>query len=123
MGFTKDQAKTVGSDIEAAIAPVLAKHGLALSGQSGSYGDALRVTIEMRPAGQEEGEAAFGRYAPLYGIPAEKLGAEFRSGSKTYRLTGINPRATSMPMLARGVADGKTYKFTVDAVKRALGIG
>jgi hypothetical protein len=62
-------------------------------------------------------QRAFAQHAPLYGFRPEDYGKEFTIGdqSTTYRLTGINPRSHSMPLLAED-ANGRRLKFRDAAV-------
>lgn len=58
--------------------------------------------------------------AQLYGLPEGSIGKTFTAKGRTFKVTGINPRARSMPVEAVEVATGKSYKFKVEGVKRAL---
>ena len=47
------------------------------------------------------------------------LGTTFRSGGRTYRISGFAPRSTRFPVLAER-DDGKTFKFPVSTVQRCV---
>ena len=64
---------------------------------------------------------AFQKYASDFGLEATDLHREFKSGDKTFRITGHKLGRSSYPILAESVANGKGYKFAVDIVQFALG--
>jgi hypothetical protein len=62
-----------------------------------------------------------GNYGPRQWLHAEDFGKTFTSQGKTFELSGINLRAPKFPINAKCLTDGKTYKFTSAAIRRALG--
>lgn len=62
---------------------------------------------------------AFERYANGYGLLGVSLGDKFTSKGRTFEITGLNTRARRMPVQAKD-RSGRGYKFTVEAVTRAL---
>ena len=54
-----------------------------------------------------------------HGLP--ERGTEFRYRGTTYTIAGFKPRSRKYPVLATK-ADGRTFKFAIDAVKRATGM-
>jgi hypothetical protein len=63
-------------------------------------------------------QVEFENYAILYGFSKEDYNRTFNMNGKTFTLYGFKPRASKMPVLARGT-DGKNYKFGVE-IKRLL---
>ena len=62
----------------------------------------------------------FKRYARQYGLRPDHLGQQFTYSSNTYVLLGCKPRSTRFPIVARRLADGKTYKLPHDMVRFAF---
>lgn len=65
--------------------------------------------------------AAFIRSAQFYGLTAEDIDAEFRSGGKTFTIVGLKTRARKRPVLCNG-SDGKQYVFPAETVKGLLAV-
>ena len=121
MTVSRATAIAVTRDIEAAIAEVLAKHGLTAGRTSTRYGENYKVSIEANAIGALAPEANdWKRYASSFGLPTDALGEKFVSGGRTFCITGLNLRARRMPVLATDVATGKPYKFAAESVRRAL---
>ena len=118
------------SEVDAAIAKVGEKHGLHIrrDGRASFTADYAATKIKIALIDNESGGALtdrkqFETFAPaLYGIPADKFGAEILVNGTAYTLTGFNPNATKMPFLAKRVSDKKTFKLPGAAVKRALSV-
>lgn len=64
---------------------------------------------------------AFEREAGWYGLEPEDFGKKFDSRGRTFRVTGINSRAQRFPIVGVEVRTGKSFKFSEDAVRSALG--
>jgi hypothetical protein len=121
MTVNRAAAIAVTKDIEAAVAAVLAKHGLSAGRVSTRYGESYKVSIEATAIGAPAPEASdWMRYATGFGLPADALGGTFTSNGRTFRITGLNLRARRMPVLACEVRSGKAYKFAIESVLRAL---
>lgn len=117
----KAAAKAIAEACQKALDGVARDFGLDLTMKGGAY-DPTGGTYQPKmvftlPA---VANAAVASDLELFGITGE-FGTEFVSGGKTYRITGVNFRARSMPIKATCVADGKSYKFEAYAVQRALG--
>jgi len=111
----------ITNEMEAAIAPVLAKYGLDRDRTATAYGDIYKVTFTAHLAGEDPAVKNYGLYADAYGLPADSLGTVITSRGQKYVVTGLNPRAKTMPILCKG-EDGRTYKFPIASLKRVLGL-
>ena len=60
---------------------------------------------------------AYDLYREMRGLP--ERGSQFISGGSTYTITGFKPRSTKFPVMVTR-ADGKTFKFPIDTVKREV---
>ena len=82
------------------------------------------VRVEISVMG-ENGEVVtkeqtdYDLYREMRGLP--ERGTEFRYRGTTYTIAGFKPRSPKYPVLATK-ADGRTFKFAIDAVKRAAGM-
>lgn len=126
--MNKAEAESLGAEVEQAIAPVLAAHGVELKKVRGSFGDAalsLRIEIvEAAPAGmlynpKSEEAQAFVRWAEMEGLRPENLGESFTVKGKRYTIIGLRARAKKAPILTKDEA-GRSYAWASDAVKRLL---
>jgi hypothetical protein len=128
--FTRQNLRAIYEDVEAALKPIAEKHGIKLERKSCTYRpDELPVafkfiTIEHDANGNTMDSRAkdFVRYASMYGLSKDDFLAEFRSGSRLFRITGFKPKARKYPVLAEDVKTGKTYKFSAEKVKMALAL-
>lgn len=86
---------------------------------SGEVKVALTFIVGDAKAGQV---AEFGLYGKAYGLAPDDFGRtfQFNGRGRTYRISGINPRARKRPILATNEADGRTYVFESVAVCRQL---
>lgn len=124
----KAVVKSLGGQIEAALQGIAAKHGLKIAYRGGSYSPGnAQIKIEISVLG--EGGAprtreadAFVQMAELCGFKPEHLNQSFNSGGHTYILRGMNTRAQRMPMVVERKSDGKSFKMTEEAVRRAFGL-
>jgi len=116
--------------IEAALASVAGETGVSLKiGSCRFEGDGLSAMFQLHvvaPGANGEGvtsleEADFKRYASDFGLRASDLGREFTApAGERYRVDGLKPNATKLPILATNIKTGKRYKFSVDGVVRGL---
>lgn len=126
--FDGPTVRKLQEECGAALEAVAAKYGLKLERKRCTYHvDSMPVafqliTVELDANGNAMDSRAkdFIKYASAYGLSEKDFLAEFRSGAKTFRICGFKPKARKYPILAECVQDGKTYKFPVERVKRAL---
>jgi hypothetical protein len=108
-----------------AVADVAKEHGVQIVVGRGTFGTSnatFKVEIAEKSAAgtvlTREAED-FSRYAEIFGLQKTDLGQKFTVAGKTYTVHGLNPRAPKFPVLAKS-DDGKGYKFSSEAVVRAL---
>jgi len=122
---SSELTKKVSADIQAAIAPILAKHGLTLTKFSSKYGDSYGVSISASPVILDESgvntasnEAIyytrFGHTAWLGKELSDrveltaKLGTKFQSSGNEYLFVGVRTRGKNKIVAERG---GKSFVF------------
>ncbi len=124
---SSELTKKVSAEVQAAILPILEKHGLKLSKISSKYGDSYGVSISASPVILNESgvntasnEAIYyTRFGHTGWLGKElsdrveltaKLGTKFTSGGKSYVFCGIRSRGKNK-IVAQGEKDGKSYVF------------
>ena len=65
----------------------------------------------------------FIKYATLYGLQPEDLGKRFTSNNETFEITGLKSSYRKYPIIAKGVHNGKSYKFTENSIQKKLARG
>lgn len=56
------------------------------------------------------------------GTDATLVGRKFMSGGREFTLDGYKPRGRTTPFLATATENGKRYRFSVAAIRAALGV-
>lgn len=127
MNIDKVTCEMVMSDAKVALAEVFAKYGLEIGRVNGKYGDSIELRITGAKVQMEGGvnvatpEAiAFKRYARGMNIDENALGETFTSGGREFVLTGYLVRGQRYQFSGRSVADGRSFKFTADTIRRAF---
>lgn len=114
------KARALSAEIDAAIAPVLAKHGMEKGKTHTTYGELYRFKIEATPIGAAKPEETdWQRFATLFNLPEDALGKEITLGGQKMKIVGLNTRARKMPVMLEA-AGGKKYKAPAESVTRAL---
>jgi len=111
-------------DLLLACRDVAETHGLVVEGGDLSdidlrngFGIAFRVGIPMADGLLfSQDKALFEALAPSFGLEPSDHGRTFRTGGELFRITAINPNRPKYPISAERVADGRSYKFSVDNV-------
>ena len=125
--------KALRADMQEALEQVNRKYGIKLdvgnasydvSGRNGKF--TVKVsTVESDGTVVDEYLSAYRSSCELYRLKPEWLGAEFAQGGDRFKVSGLNTGAkrgpNGMPVLAVSARNGKTYKFTAEAVRRAMG--
>jgi hypothetical protein len=122
--LTKDQLRALRADIDAALAPIAAKHQLS-SLQAGrcTYTTSGNFTMKVegvatgglnKIAADYEGSRQWDKTLP-------PLGAEFIYGGEEYKIAGCKSR--SGKIIATRTRDKKDYVFPRDAVVRLCTVG
>lgn len=111
--------KSIRADVDAALAPVIAKYGLqSLTCGSATYtSDSFSIKLNGLKAG------GLDEYGQIYetnarfdkGLPP--LGTRFLSGREEYQVTGMK---RSGNVIAKRTRDGLTFRFPLDGFKRLV---
>lgn len=119
----KTKATKVHEELRAAIAAVLAKHGLKIKKNRPGYGSVdLRIAIEAVEVGQEHEREAEGlrQLANLFGTREEVVGATIRYGQEDWTIIGLRGNGSARaPIIARKVSDGALAYLDGEAFKIA----
>jgi hypothetical protein len=123
--FTRDSLRALDRDIEAALAAVAAKHGVALK-LAGTRFTAQNATIKIEAAvinaaGEAETRAAqdFKQLAGLYGFAASDLGREVILDGRRLKIAGLRPKADKRPILLQD-ANGGMIVAPAEYVRRMM---
>ena len=127
MNVTREEAKVITGELEAAVNAVLAKHQLqglpTKTGYGNNYSfkiEAVKVELGRNGVNLHSKEAMMLAVIGAYkGLTAADLGAKFNYGGKTWVLTGARNSAKT-PLVCRG-DNGKSYCLPEsDAVVAAI---
>lgn len=127
---SKELTSEVSAEIQAAIAPILAKHGLTLTKFTSKYGDSYGVSISASPTVLSESGVNLASpeaiYFERFGYTAwlgkglddrveltAKLGTKFTTAGKEYVFIGIRSRGKNKVVAER---DGKSFVFADSVV-------
>jgi hypothetical protein len=127
MNVSKDKAQAITAEIQAAVQVILEKHELQASKVRTKYGDGYQFSvqadaIEINASGVNLASTesqVWTQVGKSYGFadPVSVLGAEFTQNGKSFKFLGFNPNAVKFPLVAKNLADGKTYKLTIGSLK------
>ena len=119
---SKELTKKVSAELQAAILPILEKHGLKVTKFTSKYGDLYglsitAVTVNLSEEGinlnsaEAVGYSRFGHYAFVNGESLQltaKLGTKFESRGRKFVFAGIRSRGKNK-IVAKCEDDGKEY--------------
>jgi len=121
---TKAFMTTLDSEIKAALAEVVEKHGLTMSINGGKYDPAASYSPKLKFCiVTEDGiPADFKRLAPLYNMTEDDYNKEIRlNNGNMAKITGINTRRPKYPISVVDCVTGKSYKIPNSMVLMQLG--
>lgn len=120
MKFNKSNLKTMRHDILDALEAVEKKHGVRFSlGNITFSANDFRTRLECLSTADASGNSVdpdkvkFEKTAYRVGVKKDAYGKTFTSNGKTFRITGVNPRAKKYPIQAVTINRGKRYKFSI----------
>jgi hypothetical protein len=112
--------RTIRQDVDRVGKEIAEKHGLSYEPQSASYDDdSVKFKMLFGVPGEKgatQAERDYHDYCEMFGLEKDWLGKKFRYGNDEYVIAGLKPRASKYPVVGKR-ADGKKFKFPVDAVK------
>lgn len=121
---SRELTRKVSADIQAAILPILEKHGLKLSKFSSKYGDMYGLSISASPTVLDKNGVNLASTEAIYYerfghnvfkdgeiiTLTAKLGTKFTTGGKSYIFCGVRSRGKNK-IVVKGDKDGKGYVF------------
>lgn len=113
------------ADILTALKPIMAEYGLDVDINGGSFDDENykpKLVITVAGGAEKAGRKDWEAYCVLYQLPKDACGKVITLSGKQYQLTGIKARASKLPITGRELATGKSFKFSVETVRRGLGL-
>jgi hypothetical protein len=118
MSIQKNDVQAFRTEMQAALAPVLAKFGYELAKSNATYSDTFikfSLTIEENVKG-ENGVNLSGEYADaykqighLYGLVPNLLGKEFVTNGRKMAFAGIASKRSKYPFAALEMSSGKLF--------------
>lgn len=121
--MNRTEARTLMEEVLGLLNSHFEDRGIKVTKGNGKYDDtSLTVPITFNEPNEEgvvqtqeekDYELLAGSFG-LYGVP---LGTTFIFKGDTYTISGLKPRSRKYPVLAKQVANGKTYKFPADHVR------
>jgi len=114
------ECRILQEELEVAIQRTVNKYGLTASYANGRYGGHT-ATLSFKLDVTAKAEKAANRDAEFLGAEFG-IGHVFESNRDEFKVTGFNIRRPKYPVSADRVSSGKSYKFTVEAVNRAIEI-
>jgi hypothetical protein len=118
--------KVIRSELDAAIATVASKHGIALRIGSARF-DESSATFKLEVAVKRvdgtvisRERADFTRYADMYNLDPAWLDGIFQLNGQTFKITGLAVKRRKRPVNASDPT-GKGYIFSVETIKQLMG--
>jgi hypothetical protein len=119
--MNKMMAQRIGSEVSAALKAIAAKHNLTVEVNGGRFSStSYTPRVVFKTVGADKAE--FESRAWGAGLAITDLGRGFIYQGQLFTVTGIRKNAPRRPVTAERQVDGKTFCFTVDAVKKALAV-
>lgn len=123
--FNKQGHTMLSAEISRELVALGARHGLTISVGGGSIGiDNLTIklvaTTNDLQAVETAARAKLQRDGHYFGLKGSDYGAIFTVQGKRYKLTGVNPGRPKFPISGESLADGRTWKHTVDCARRII---
>ena len=124
----KQNFRRLVQEIENAVQAVAKRNNVKITRGNGRYGGSASIKLDIEPLNANgqvdfrqttEGKN-FVRYATSYGLEESWLGKTFKSNGKSFKIIGLNTRASKMPIQAV-TSNGTGYKFTPESVVRGMG--
>ena len=121
--FDRSALRLISDEVEAAVQAIAERHGLTIKAAGGVYGTnegsvKLVVKVKQAASGLSADEDTFRKYAQLYGLEPAWFGQTFRSGGRTYTISGISLTSRTRPVIAD--REGKRFKFDTEDIRRVM---
>jgi len=128
--FDRTNLKFIAADLKIALKTVEDKYGISLN-YNGARFDANTATFKFQGAVSQVAPdgtviktsphaSQFNVYALSYGLKPDMLNKEITYvNGERFTIRGLNTRSHKFPVVGERVKDGKSFKLTIEGVKRA----
>ena len=113
--------RRINDDIQSALDAVAKRYGVQIKVGNSRFSN-TNCTTKIDISTVNEGGTAmtkeatdFNRFAASFGI-TKKLGDTFEFRYDRYEITGLKPRSSKYPVLAKNLSNGKTFKFPASVI-------
>lgn len=123
MKFTKQDFGKLRDDINTALQPVAEKYALRMTAGNISYREDT-FSVKLECAKTDVGDLVakeFEKNCALFGLSPDDYKREFVLNCDKHAIVGLSLGSSKYPIICLNLRTDKTYKFTEEAVKRALG--
>jgi len=128
VAMTKSRASQINADIEEALKQVAAKHALQFRTEGGVVFDTRANTLRGKwkmtgivLEGQNTGKPSdFDSNASRVGASPDWWGQKIVSRGSLLTVVDIKPRNSKYPIICQHGVNGRSYKLSVDRVRRLL---
>jgi len=119
----KAQVKVIHEEVSEAIRTVYAKHGLTITSDRASYGEAeFNISVKAISTKAEDQAKTWAQYAPVYGLPVDGFGQLVTINRQQYVITGLDLNRRGYVVRVKNLGTGKVSLFKADAIRRALAL-
>ncbi len=121
----RNVCKVLREKLDAKLAELGKELGMVVKATGGARFSSESYTVKVEFAVVKDGVSmtkeirSWNSLAELYGFKVSDLNRQFTMRGEVYTIVGMKPDSPKYPILGRR-ADGKTFKFEVDTVKRLL---
>lgn len=119
MTMTREFARTLGLEVEAALKAVAEKHGLDLDLKGGRF-DEASFTPRVVFTAKEGAQVQWNRYAALYDLPLDAIGVIVSVKGVAYRILSLSLNKSKFPVNVERIPDGKLFGLQTKAVRSAF---
>ena len=120
MVFDRILAKTIETETIKALDAISKKYGVTILPNGGTLGTnefVMKLKIEKTGVAKNYPDILFNSL----GLPNNVIGKSFTVRNSLYTITELAPNRPKYPVIARN-SDGKSFKFTIEAIKNYLKI-
>lgn len=108
----KALVQRIAAEVQTALDEVAARHGLTVKVGGGRYDPEVGTFSPKITFTAADAEAkAFAILAPEFGLKAEDYGRKITVKGRTFKVVGLNPRASRFPLMGEA-EDGRQFKLT-----------
>ena len=122
--ITTQLIRIINADVQKALEAVAQKHGVKISLGSTSYSEAeytTKLKVQSPQADKIKGEESK-QYAHLLGLPEDVIGRKFNLQGGEYEVTRLDLAKPKNPVIIKKAGTDKTYKISVETLKKAANI-